>query len=218
MKQSTQSIRHRNNNAKQRGKRWKCGTILLYGTILSLGLFLLVLHHSIGHIILLQQENKQTEKLLPFLGKTGAEMKKKKTQKVVGNTSEGEKDKKNRYHLVFSTSCKNIDWQSYLFFYLAHAHKQAGEITSIVSGCASEEEEEEIRQLHQERFANAMNPNFHIHITPDFSIRTKYQQTKYWNKPFGLKHWMEHRFGFKYDLEKGDVAETTEYDDDVSFQ
>lgn len=122
----------------------------------------------------------------------------------------------NRYHLVFSTSCSKMDWQAYLFFYLALAHKQQGDVTHIVSGCKDQETEEELRKLHEEQHTEAMNENFHIHFTPDFSDKTQFQLTKYWNKPFGLKHWLEHRFGYRYDLDKGDVAEPTEYDDDVS--
>jgi hypothetical protein len=133
------------------------------------------------------------------------------------DTVENEESDNNRYHLVFSTSCSKKDWQSYLFFYLAMAHKQSGDVTHIVSGCKDQQTEDELRQLHNEHHTQAMNENFHIHFTPDFSDPTQFQVTKYWNKPFGLKHWFENRFGFRYDLEKGDVAESTDYDDDVSI-
>eukprot|EP00555_Chaetoceros_dichaeta_P015650 CAMPEP_0198256776 /NCGR_PEP_ID=MMETSP1447-20131203/6595_1 /TAXON_ID=420782 /ORGANISM="Chaetoceros dichaeta, Strain CCMP1751" /LENGTH=351 /DNA_ID=CAMNT_0043943487 /DNA_START=14 /DNA_END=1069 /DNA_ORIENTATION=- len=37
-----------------------------------------------------------------------------------------------------------------------------------------------------------------------------FEDTKYWNKPFGVKHWLEHKFGYK---NEGDVS--TPFDDDI---
>ena len=119
------------------------------------------------------------------------------------------------YHVIFSTSCNQKDWQSYLFFYLAMANKQPGEVTQIVSGCKDQQKEEMIAR-HKEQISGPMSKNFHIHFTPDYSTPKAFQTTKYWNKPFGVKHWMEHRFGYKYDTEKDDVAELTKFDNDVS--
>jgi hypothetical protein len=119
---------------------------------------------------------------------------------------------KQKYHVVFSTSCSyQHDWQSYLFFFHAMIHQQPGDVTRIVSGC-DEEQEKIMRELHEKQFS-IMNPNFLIHFTPEFGKQLKgvsFQQTKYWNKPFGLKHWLEHRFGYRYE---GDIS--TEYDDDI---
>lgn len=117
-----------------------------------------------------------------------------------------------KYHVVFSTSCSyQHDWQSYLFFFHAMMHGQPGDVTRIVSGC-DEEQEQIMREQHQKQFS-IMNPNFLIHFTPEFGKQLEgvsFQQTKYWNKPFGLKHWLEHRFGYRYE---GDIS--TKHDDDI---
>jgi hypothetical protein len=122
-----------------------------------------------------------------------------------------------RYHLVFSTSCSKNDWQSYLFFYLAMAIQQSGEVTHIVSGC-DPQKQAAMEKRHHEQHTKAMNTNFKIHFTPDFSVKEKFETTKYWNKPFGVKHWMEHRFGYSWDTENDSIlSESNDYDDDVSF-
>ncbi|KAL3910480.1 MAG: hypothetical protein SGARI_002103, partial [Bacillariaceae sp.] len=90
-------------------------------------------------------------------------------------------------------------------------HNQPGDVTRIVSGC-DDEQEKIMKDLHEKQFS-VMNPNFLIHFTPEFGKQLEgvsFQQTKYWNKPFGLKHWLEHRFGYRYE---GDIS--TEYDDDI---
>jgi hypothetical protein len=117
-----------------------------------------------------------------------------------------------KYHVVFSTSCSyQHDWQSYLFYFHAMLHNQPGDVTRIVSGC-DDEQEKIMRELHEKQFS-IMNPNFLIHFTPEFGKQLEgvsFQQTKYWNKPFGLKHWLEHRFGYRYE---GDIS--TQFDDDI---
>merc|ERR1719343_373366 len=113
---------------------------------------------------------------------------------VVGGNNLGD-DEADHMHVVFSTSCSlSHDWQSYLFFFHAMLHKQRGTVTRIVSGC-SPEDEIKMRELHEKQFS-VMNPNFLVHFTPEYgkqlaSEGVSYQKTKYWNKPFGLKHWME---------------------------
>lgn len=134
-------------------------------------------------------------------------------QKAAGSgSSSSNKHDAYNYHVVFSTSCSySHDWQSYLFFYHAMLHEQPGDVTRIVSGC-SPEQEQEMRAQHESQFS-IMNPNFLIHFTPEFGKQLEgvsFQQTKYWNKPFGLKHWLENRFGYKYE---GDIS--TPYDDDI---
>jgi hypothetical protein len=114
----------------------------------------------------------------------------------------------NSIHIVFSTSCslKN-GWKAYLFFHHAMIHNQTGDVTRIVSGCEPTQKEE-LTRLHQEQIA-IMNPNFHIYFTgkvPGVSHKT----TKHWNKPFGVKNWLETRFGYQY---KGKI--TTPFDDHI---
>jgi hypothetical protein len=125
-----------------------------------------------------------------------------------------------KYHVVFSTSCSySHDWQSYLFFFHAMLHSQPGDVTRIVSGC-SPEDEATMTRLHKEQF-EVMNPNFLIHFTPEFGKQLNdkgfnYQQTKYWNKPFGLRHWLQHRFGYSWDPTGKDKSGlNTPYDDDI---
>jgi hypothetical protein len=113
--------------------------------------------------------------------------------------------------VVFSTSCSySHDWQSYLFFFHAMLHKQPGNVTRIVSGC-TEEQEQELSKLHKEQIS-IMNERFHIHFTPEFGKveGRSWQTTKYWNKPFGIKHWLENKFGYRYE---GEIS--TPHDDDI---
>jgi len=129
-------------------------------------------------------------------------------------------DGETKYHVVFSTSCSySHDWQSYLFYFHAMLHDQPGDVTRVVSGC-SDEDEATMRKLHEEQFS-IMNPNFLIHFTPEFGkqlnhLGFNYQQTKYWNKPFGLRHWLQHRFGYSWDPTGKDKSGlNTPHDDDI---
>jgi len=134
------------------------------------------------------------------------------------NENENENDEANQIHVVFSTACSlSHDWQSYLFFFHAMLHKQKGDVTRIVSGC-SPEDEVTMRELHQKQFS-IMNPKFLLHFTPEYgkqlaSEGISYQQTKYWNKPFGLKHWMEHRFGYVWSDNDAEIT-VPKWDDHV---
>eukprot|EP00977_Amphora_coffeiformis_P013241 scaffold3410_cov158-Amphora_coffeaeformis.AAC.15 len=101
------------------------------------------------------------------------------------------------YHIVFSTGCTAFqDWQSYVFFYQAMKIKQPGTVTRIVSGC-NEKEEATLRKIFQEQII-PMEPNrFKIHFTPDFAkILKPGIDYPYFNKPCGMKHWLETALGF----------------------
>ena len=100
------------------------------------------------------------------------------------------------YHIVFSTGCSVWqDWQSYVFFYHVHKSGQMGNVTRIVSGC-SPDEEIALRQLHQKQI-QTISPHFGLHFTPDYSSTVKPNVTYvYFNKPFGMKHWMEQALGY----------------------
>ncbi len=102
------------------------------------------------------------------------------------------------YHTIFSTGCSIFqDWQSYVFFYHVFQSGQEGHVTRIASGCRRKEK----RQL-EEMFAkeiSSMRPGIHhLHQTPDFSRVPKKHPNrfKYFNKPFGVRHWMEHALGY----------------------
>jgi hypothetical protein len=84
-----------------------------------------------------------------------------------------------------------------VFFYHAMKVKQPGNITRIVSGCDAKQTKE-LEIFHQEHIQNTMSDSFRLHFTPDYS-RVRLSEGKfaykYMNKPFGLKHWMEHGLG-----------------------
>jgi hypothetical protein len=66
-----------------------------------------------------------------------------------------------------------------------------------------------------------LSPNFHIHFTPDYSNRSIKPSNKpyiYFNKPFGMKHWMEHALGYNEstkDQHSKKTAQTNVNDDTV---
>lgn len=100
------------------------------------------------------------------------------------------------YHIVFSTGCSAFqDWQSYVFFYQAMKVQQPGTVTRIVSGC-NETEQATLQQIFVDTIA-PMSPRFKIHFTPDFAkILKPGINYPYFNKPCGMKHWLEQILGF----------------------
>jgi peptidyl serine alpha-galactosyltransferase len=115
-----------------------------------------------------------------------------------------------KYHIVFSTGCSVYqDWQSYVFFYQAYAIQQGGIVTRIVSGC-NDTEQHQLQTLFDEQIrtmvfdsASKYNNNFRIHFTPDYSKLKPSEKYVYFNKPYGMKHWMEHVLGFSSSIEDG---------------
>eukprot|EP00586_Coscinodiscus_wailesii_P006753 CAMPEP_0172482230 /NCGR_PEP_ID=MMETSP1066-20121228/8493_1 /TAXON_ID=671091 /ORGANISM="Coscinodiscus wailesii, Strain CCMP2513" /LENGTH=513 /DNA_ID=CAMNT_0013245187 /DNA_START=17 /DNA_END=1558 /DNA_ORIENTATION=+ len=107
-----------------------------------------------------------------------------------------------RYHLVFSTDCSKYQhWQSYIMFHSALKVGQPGRVTRIASGC-NDDEIKQVQMWH-DRHISLLSPRFTIHFTPHFSsvkaedgsdTGKKYD---FFNKPFGLKHWMEHGDGIR---------------------
>ncbi|KAL3942139.1 MAG: hypothetical protein SGBAC_003601 [Bacillariaceae sp.] len=102
-----------------------------------------------------------------------------------------------KYHTVFSTGCSTFqDWQSYAFFYHAVQSGQEGHITRIASGCEGKTKNE-LEQIFQEEIAPMEPERLHLHQTPDYGYEhdgeTEY---KYFNKPFGLRHWFENVLGY----------------------
>jgi hypothetical protein len=87
------------------------------------------------------------------------------------------------------------DWQSHAFFYHAHKVGQPGNVTRIVSGCTPDEQHQLLKS-HDIQWT--LSPDFHIHFTPDYSNRSikPNKPYRYFNKPFGMKHWMEHALGY----------------------
>jgi hypothetical protein len=101
------------------------------------------------------------------------------------------------YHMVFSTDCSSFQrWQSYLLFYSAYKVGQPGTVTRIASGCEGDDIDKE-KKFH-EIISKHMSPNFKLHLTPHFSKvkdgegNDTGKDYKFFNKPFGLLHWLEH--------------------------
>jgi hypothetical protein len=104
----------------------------------------------------------------------------------------------NTLHLIFSTDCSPFQhWQSYLFFHAALQVSQPGYVTRIASGCTDEQLAEE-EEWHRVNIQEGMSERFRVHFTPHFSgvkdevtgeVKGDY---KFFNKPFGLKHFLEY--------------------------
>ena len=98
------------------------------------------------------------------------------------------------YHVVFSTDCTDYqNWQSYVFFFHSAKIGQPGTITRIASGCSAKQEKE-LEDFHYHRI-ETMSGRFKIHFTPSY-VNIDGSPFQYFNKPFGLRHWMEHVLGF----------------------
>mmetsp|Transcript_40926 Transcript_40926/g.96041 ORF Transcript_40926/g.96041 Transcript_40926/m.96041 type:complete len:548 (-) Transcript_40926:190-1833(-) len=130
---------------------------------------------------------------------------------IKGSTS---KTKSPIMHLVFSTDCSSYQhWQSYLLFYSAlRVHQdQVGYVTRIASGC-TDSEIAEFKSWHEKHISSVMSSNFEIHFTPHFSSVNQNgdrdgKQYLFFNKPFGLKHWMEHGKGMGTDPKTGKMTD-----------
>jgi len=111
-------------------------------------------------------------------------------------------DRNNGYtfHIVVSSGCNSLqDWQSYMFFYNIKISGFKGDVTRVAS-CETKEAANLLKTLHKEQIA-IMSPNFHLHTTPDYAnlVKPKYN---FFNKPFGIRHWMEHGLGLPANLPK----------------
>ena len=110
-----------------------------------------------------------------------------------------------KYHVIFSTGCSIFqDWQSYIFFYYALKSQQPGIVTRIVSGC-DDTQRHELQTVFDEQIASMVDDGrFRIHFTPDYSRVKPTTAYKYFNKPFGVHHWLENELGFPDKASKED--------------
>lgn len=109
---------------------------------------------------------------------------------------EDTKDDETKYHVVFSTDCSEYhNWQSYVMFYQAEKIGQPGTITRIASGCSAKQALT-MRDFHY-HYVEPISHRFKIAFTPSYS-RLDGDDFPYFNKPFGLRHWMEHALGFPH--------------------
>jgi len=118
-----------------------------------------------------------------------------------------------RLHVVFSTDCSTFQhWQSYLLFFSAWKAGQPGHVTRIASGCTPEEQVL-AQEWHERHVSRAMAPGqrYKIHFTPKFTMVMKDGNVvgdyKFFNKPLGLKHWMENGEGMGVNSETGSVED-----------
>lgn len=97
------------------------------------------------------------------------------------------KGSKDILHIVFSTDCTPFqDWQSLVVFHSAYAVEQKGMITRIASGC-NDDKKKELTNLYSKLWGNVYN----VHFTPDFKKTSSGKSYDFYNKPYGLKHWLE---------------------------
>ena len=115
-----------------------------------------------------------------------------------------------KYQVTFSTDCGDYQrWQAYLVFYSAMMVKQPGYVTRIASSCTDEEAEAE--QKWFDKHVKPMSSRFRLHLTPHFSNvkgedgEETGKSYDFFNKPFGMQHWMEHGEGMGVDLATGKV-------------
>ena len=126
-----------------------------------------------------------------------------KVENVTQEGSEGNDD----IHIVFSTDCSAFQhWQSYLLFYSAYRIKQPGKITRIASGCS--DDGKKIEESWHNEHIKKMSKDYNIHFTPHFStVKDEAGNAKgdykFFNKPMGLLHWLEHGEGMGVDVNTG---------------
>lgn len=159
-----------------------------------------------------QQKSTTTTTIIKTALANTADMTKKEAPKDVDEAEEESYEPITdgiQYQLIFSTGCSAFqDWQSYIFFFHAAKVLKSAEaprssmenshVTRIASGCTPEDAEA-MKKLHKEQI-EIMSPrkNFHLHLTPDFSyVHGGTKSYKYFNKPYGTKHWMQHALGYK---------------------
>jgi hypothetical protein len=110
-----------------------------------------------------------------------------------------------KYHVIFSTGCSTYqDWQSYVFFYHLLQSGQQGHVTRIVSGC-NDKNAQDLKQIFETDIETMAPGRFHLHLTPDYSkVKPGAKPFKYYNKPFGTRHFFEKLFGYPENHEEHD--------------
>lgn len=110
-----------------------------------------------------------------------------------------------KYHYVISTGCSiGQDWQSYAFFYHARTAVRIAEtsnahvqVTRVASGCSSDRGPA-LKKIFQEQIAPLAPGLFHLHLTPDFSNTIPGKNYMFFNKPYGIRHWLHEALGFPH--------------------
>jgi hypothetical protein len=139
------------------------------------------------------------------------------------DTNTNETEPVPNYHIAFSTSCNEQQhWESMVFFYHAYKVKQRGTVTRILSGCETEKESQDAQTFFDKYIRPLAPDQFFLHMTPDFSriaLAEGKHSYKYMNKPYGLKHWMEHSLGMVGNLQNVTNSNTRVFvsEDDIVF-
>lgn len=108
----------------------------------------------------------------------------------------GKPAEQSAYHVVFSTGCSIFqDWQSYVFFFHVLKSGQQGHVTRIASGC-KDDEAKDLRRVFKEEIEPMAPGRLHLHLTPEYGKIKPGLSFKYFNKPFGMRHWMENGLGY----------------------
>ena len=155
----------------------------------------------------LQQEHEQEQHKQQILEQLELqdqnEEEKDKLSKTMTNDDEkksNDKDGDFVFHIVFSSGCNALqDWQSYMFFHQIMASGFTGNVTRVAS-CGTAEQANTLRQLHQEQIQSTMSDKFRLHITPDYVHVVPNVTYKFFNKPFGIRHWMQYGLNFPQQL------------------
>jgi hypothetical protein len=115
-----------------------------------------------------------------------------------------------RFQLVFSTGCSPYqNWQSLVLFYHILTAGQTGNVTRVASGC-TDQEALDLQLFFKNHIAN-LSDQFHLHLTPDYKdimAPDGGPSYNFFNKPMGLKHWLE--TGLRYEEHREEL-------DDVIF-
>jgi len=95
--------------------------------------------------------------------------------------------KEGQVHIIFSTDCGTFqDWQTLVLFHSAKRVKQNGPVTRIASGCDAQKKDI-LTNLYKKLY-----PDYHVHFTPDFMQTKTGKKYAFYNKPYGLEHWLEY--------------------------
>lgn len=160
-------------------------------------------HHSVAtHLkqqsIITQQHHLEKNSAQANQPNADAVPKNKAIEETSNSTEEYFLTHSTPYHTIFSTGCSIFqDWQSYVFFYHVMQSGQEGHVTRIASGC-NEADRKKLQEMFDKEIS-VMRPGIHhLHQTPDFSRVPKKdpKKFKYFNKPFGVRHWMETALGY----------------------
>ncbi|GKY98799.1 hypothetical protein MPSEU_000836100 [Mayamaea pseudoterrestris] len=172
---------------------WTATKLFLLASAIAFAVFQFTLIHRAQHLPAHQQSLLATRlsMLQHFVNNTLPIRKRRKPIElpVVADVKPAVVD----YYMVFSTSCTpQQNWESYVFFFHAMKVLQPGSVTRIASGCTNEQKL--ALQTFHDSYIRPMG-NFYLYFTPDYSNIVKHVNYKYFNKPFGLLHWMQHGLG-----------------------